>query len=141
MNKASSGKKPLPLARRLLISSLLVMLIAALALVYLRFSEKPVEGSKQITLSVVSSTGETTHYPLRTDAQFLVQAMKEAEGLTFSGEQGPYGLMIHTVNGELADYNVNGAYWSFLINGEYGNYGADSQPIEDGDSIEIAYTR
>ena len=78
MNKASSGKKPLPLTRRLLISSLLVMLVAALALVYLRFSEKPVEGSKQITLSVVSSTGETTHYPLRTDAQFLVQAMEEA---------------------------------------------------------------
>lgn len=141
MNKASSGKKPLPLAKRLLISSLLVMLVAALVLVYLRFSEKPVTGSKQITLSVVSSAGETTHYPLRTDAQFLIQAMEEAEGLTFSGKQGPYGLMIDTVNGELADYNVNGAYWSFRINGEYGNYGADSQPIEDGDAIEIAYTR
>lgn len=119
----------------------LALLIAALVLVYAVFREKPVSGGKQITIEVVNSAGQSKVYPVSTDAEFLLGAMTDAEGLTFTGIEGPYGLMISTVNGETADYDVDQSYWSFTVNGEYCNYGASEQPVEDGDAFAIVYTR
>ena len=119
----------------------LILLAAALAVVYAVFGAKPTEGSKQITISVVNSKAETTTYSLKTDAQYLRQAMDEAEGLTYTGTEGPYGIMITAVNGETADYSVDASYWSFNVNGEYCNYGVDEQPVNDGDAFSIVYTK
>ena len=138
MNK--TAKRTLNI-KKLLGAALLVLLIAALSFVYVTFHEKAVSGSKNITIEVINSAAESETYSLRTDAQYLLDAMKEAEGLTFSGSEGPYGLMITEVNGETADYNVNGAYWGFSVNGAYCNYGASEQPVEDGDAFVIAYTK
>jgi hypothetical protein len=66
--------------------------------------------------------------------------MDEADGLTYSGTEGQYGLMVDTVNGIRADYNLDGAYWSFYVNDSYCNYGISEQPIEDGDVFAIVYT-
>lgn len=118
----------------------LVAAVVLFAVVYLIFSPKPVSGSKSITINVVDDKQETTAYQLNTDAEFLRQAMEEAEGLTFSGAESQYGLMIDTVNGLVADYNTNGAYWSFTVNGEYSNLGIDTQPVNDGDKFDIVYT-
>lgn len=118
----------------------LVAVVAILAIVYNLFREKPVEGSKAITIEVTGKEGETQNYQLKTDAEYLRQAMEEAEGLTFSGAESEYGLMVDTVNGETADYSVDGAYWGFYVNGEYCNYGIDTQPVEDGDAFGIVYT-
>jgi len=127
--------------KRILAASLFALLIAALALVYVTFSEKAAEGSKAITITVVNSAAQETAYALKTDALYLRQAMDECEGLTYEGSEGPYGLMISSVNGEIADYNVNGAYWGFFVNDQYCNYGIDEQPVEDGDAFVIAYTK
>lgn len=118
----------------------LVAVIAILAAIFVIFREKPVEGSKSITIEVVKKSSESQNYELKTDAEYLRQAMEEADGLTFSGTEGEYGLMIDTVNGETADYNVDGAYWAFYVNGEYCMYGIDTQPVEDGDAFSIIYT-
>ena len=118
----------------------LLAVILILGAVYFVFRAKPVEGSKDITIEVVNKAQETTSYEINTDAEYLRQAMEEAEGLTFSGTESEFGLMIDTVNGEVADYNVDGAYWSFYVNGEYCNYGIDTQPVMDGDVFQIAYT-
>ena len=98
------------------------------------------EGSKSITIEVVNKAEENTNYELKTDAEYLRQAMEEAEGLTFSGTESEYGMMVETVNGEKADYNIDGAYWGFYVNGEYCNNGIDTQPVEDGDVFSIVYT-
>ncbi|MBQ4263948.1 MAG: DUF4430 domain-containing protein [Clostridia bacterium] len=127
--------------KRVLAAACLLLLVAALAAVYAVFSEKPVSGSKSITISVINSAAQEKTYPLHTDAQFLRQAMDECESLAYSGTEGPYGEMIDTVNGERADYTLDGAYWSFSVNGQYCNYGIDQQPVEDGDAFTIAYTR
>ena len=79
-------------------------------------------------------------YQLKTDAAYLREAMEEAEGLSFSGAESEYGMMVDTVNGVTADFNADGAYWSFYVNGEYCNYGIDTQPVEDGDVFSIVYT-
>lgn len=134
--------KSMSTSKKKTIIALIALIIAAalLAGVYFIFAQKPVAGSKSIVIEVVSAAGETKSYALRTDAEYLRGAMEQAEGLSFEGTEGPYGMMVSTVNGETADYSQNGAYWSFYVNGEYCNYGIDSQPVEDGDSFAIVYT-
>lgn len=120
-----------------------IVLIAAIAVfsgIYFLFGAKPVAGSKALTIEVVDDRQETTAYQVHTDAEFLRQAMEETENLSFSGTESEYGMMVDTVNGLTADYNTNGAYWSFYVNGEYCNYGIDSQPVLDGDTFSIRYT-
>jgi len=137
----SNAKKTRFSAKKALAAALLLLLAAALVMVYAVFGAKPVSGSKNVTISVVNSNAETTTYSLKTDAEFLRQAMDEAEGLTYTGTEGPYGLMLSSVNGETADFSVDGAYWSITVNGEYGNYGVDEQPVMDGDAFALVYTR
>lgn len=108
--------------------------------VYFAFREKPVEGSKSITIEVVNKAGESTVYEVHTDAEYLRQAMEEAEGLTFTGSEGEFGMMVESVNEETADYAADGAYWAFFVNDEYCNYSIDQQPVADGDAFRIAYT-
>lgn len=118
----------------------LVVLVALMVVLYINFREKPVQGSKEITIEVVSKEQESTMYELKTDAEFLRQAIEETDGLKVEGEESEFGLMVDTVNGEKADYNTDGAYWSFYVNGEYCNYGIDTQPVLDGDAFRIEYT-
>ncbi len=126
--------------KKLLGIGLIVVLVAVMALAYGKFREKPVEGSKNITIEVVNSKEESKVYELKTDAEYLLEAMEEAEGLAFEGEEGEFGMSIMTVNGETADFNVDASYWSFYVNDEYCNYGVSEQPVEDGDAFAIVYT-
>lgn len=122
---------------------ILVVVVATMALLYAKFREKPVEGSKNITIEVVNSENESELYELKTDAEFLEQAMDEAkdQGLTYEANEGPYGLEVSKVNGERAVFELDGAYWAFYVNGEYCNYGISQQPVEDGDAFEIVYEK
>lgn len=126
--------------KKLLGIGLIVVLVVIMALAYGKFREKPVEGSKNITIEVVNSKEESKVYELKTDAEYLLEAMEEAEGLAFEGEEGEFGMSIMTVNGETADFNVDASYWSFYVNDEYCNYGVSEQPVEDGDAFAIVYT-
>ncbi len=127
--------------KKILGAGLLAVLVIVLTTLYFVFREKPVEGSKAITIEVINSAQESKMYELNTDAKFLKQAMEEADGLTFSGTEGDYGLMIDMINGESAVFTENGAYWSFYVNGAYCNYGIAEQPVEDGDAFQIIYTK
>ena len=118
----------------------LVVVVGLMALLYAKFSAKPVEGSKDITIEVVDNEKKSTVYELKTDAEYLRQAMEEAEGLTFEGDESEYGLMVNTVNGLTADYTKDKAYWGFYVNGEYCMNGIDTQPVIDGDAFKIEYT-
>ena len=123
----------------LLAVALLVVVLAALAAVFFIFRPKPAEGSKSITIEVVNSAQESKVYELKTDAEYLRQAMEEAQGLEFDGTESEFGLTLETVNGEDTDFN-NGSYWGIFVNGEYGMCGIDSQPVYDGDAFRLEYT-
>ena len=127
-------------SKKILAVTLVAVLVAALALVYVAYSEKTVEGMKEVTIEVVMADETSTVYEVSTDGEYLIDAMNEADGLTFEGEDGIYGLSISSVNGVRADYTLDGAYWAFYVGGEYCNYGVSEQPIEDGDSFSIVYT-
>ena len=119
----------------------IVVLVVGMLFVYNNFKEKPVEGSKAITIEVVNSAQESKRYELKTDAEYLAEAMEEVEELELVTVDGPYGLMIEEVNGERAVYEEDNAYWSIMVNGEYGNYGISEQPVEDGDEFQLVYTK
>ncbi len=121
---------------------ILVVLIAVFALAYNRFSAKATAGSKNIVLEVTNGEGETTSYELATDAEYLRDAMDEivaSDDFSYEGTESDYGIMIETINGETADYTTDGAYWALYVNGEYGMYGADQQPVADGDTYTWVY--
>lgn len=116
--------------------------VVLLGAVYYFTRPETSKGAKEVEITVVNKEGEKTEYQIDTDAEYLQQAMDEAkeEGLTYSGTEGEYGLMVDTVNGEKAVFEEDGAYWGFSVNGEYCNYGIAEQPVADGDEFEIAYT-
>lgn len=118
----------------------LVVLIAALLIIFNVFREKPVAGNKAIILEVLNQEGQTSEYQVQTDAEFLRQAMEEAKDFTFDGEEGDFGFTLYTINGETHNWNVDGSYWCVYVNGEYGMYGIDSQPVKDGDVYRFEYT-
>lgn len=117
----------------------LVVLIAALLVIFNVFREKPVKGSKTITLEVLNQENQTSEYQVKTDAEYLRQAMEEAKDFTFDGEEGDYGFTLYTVNGETHNWNTDGSYWAVYVNGEYAQYGIESQPVKDGDVYRFEY--
>jgi len=118
-----------------------VVLIAAMVGAYFAFGPKTQEGAKTVIIEVIDKEEKTTTYEIHTDAEYLIDVMNEAkeQGFSFEGEDGQYGLTIHTVNGLKADFNVDSSYWGFYVNGEYCNYGVSEQPVADGDTFTIQY--
>ncbi len=92
-----------------------------------------------ITVQIKGSDGNITEFAITTASEFLRGAL-EQESL-IEGEESEYGLYVKVVNGERADYDKDGAYWSFLKNGEYLMTGIDTTPIDDGDVFAIEYTK
>ena len=117
----------------------LVLVAAAMVIGYKYLKPETQTGAKAVQITVVSEDGSEKPYQVQTDAEYLKGVMDEAEGLTYSGTEGDYGLMIDTVNGETASYEENGAYWAFSVNDEYCNYGIAEQPAADGDEFKIVY--
>ena len=119
---------------------ILAVLAVAFGLIYMKFAPKAQKGAKELSIEVVDNKEKSKKYTVHTDAKYLRQALEETEGLTIEGTESEYGLMVQSVNGIKADYDTNGAYWSFYLNGEYCNYGIAQQPVKDGESYKIVYT-
>ena len=92
------------------------------------------EGAKTCTVKVTVGNHNVT-FTLHTDEEFLGAALFAHELIT--GEEGPYGLYMETVNGVRAVWEEDGTYWALYINGDYGMTGVDTTPIADGDSFEL----
>ena len=93
------------------------------------------EGSKAFEFTVVDKEGNTHLYLIHTDAEMVGTALMELE--LISGEEGPYGLYIKSVLGQVLDYETDGMYWGFYVNGEYAMLGVDQTPITEGDSYML----
>lgn len=97
------------------------------------------EGSKTLTIEIVHGDGQTKEFTIRTDAEYLGQALMENEKLGVIGEDGPYGLYIKEVDGEKAS-DADQTFWSVSLSGESLMVGADQQPIADGEHYELVLT-
>ena len=124
---------------------LTVVAIVAVALVAVglfalyRFTrEDPQVGGKNITVTVTHKDGTKNAFKYSTDAQYLGALLVE-KGL-IQGDDGPYGLMIHTVDGEKADWDVDQSYWAVYEGEAYATTGIDQIVITDGAAYGLVYT-
>ena len=88
------------------------------------------EGETKFLFTVVDKEGSETFFEIYTDEEIVGNALLEL-GI-IEGEEGAYGLFVKSVNGIVADYDVDKTYWAFYINGEYAMSGVDTTTIEDG---------
>ncbi len=95
-------------------------------------------GEKTVVLEV-AVLDNSVDFTIKTDAVTLGEALKEHS--LIEGDEGEFGLYIKKVNGILADYNVNRAYWAFSKNGETMLSGVDTTEILNGDNYELTYTK
>lgn len=96
------------------------------------------DGSNSIDVKVTAEEKNIT-FTVYTDEETLGDALLEHN--LISGDKGPYGLYVKTVNGIYADYNITKSYWSVNKNGEYMMTGVDSEKIENGNLYEFIYTK
>lgn len=93
------------------------------------------EGAVTFTFEVVCGENKVT-FTVNTDEEMLGDALLGV-GLV-EGEEGPYGLYVKRVNGVLADYDVDGYFWSLYVGGEAAMVGVDGTPVEAGGVYRLA---
>ena len=99
----------------------------------------PVQGMKTVTLEVIHGDGSSASFSVTTDAGTLGDALRSVDGL-ISGDDGPYGLMVNTVDGETADWNRDQSWWCLTRDGERLDTGVDGTVISDGEHYAFTYT-
>lgn len=120
-----------------IICAVLAVLIAAFAIIYFATREAPAEGAKEITFTVVHADKSEKVFELHTDAEYLGEVLK-VENIV-AGDEGEFGLYIHTADGETADAEKQ-EWWCLTKGGEALNTGADMTVIHDGDAYELTFT-
>ena len=115
----------------------LVLLVAVFFTAYQILHPKGDEGSKTIQFTVVVNNETIKSDDIRTDAQYLRQALEEER--LIEGEESTYGLWVTTVAGRVADSSKE-EWWALYKNGELSMTGVDNTPLEDGDHIEYRLT-
>lgn len=96
------------------------------------------KGEKTVEVEVKVEEQSVT-FTIHTDADTLGAALLEHE--LIAGEDGQFGIYVKSVNGIVADYDVNKSYWGFYQNGEYLMSGVDTTAIVGGEHFEIVYSK
>lgn len=122
-------------------SVLSLVLVAAMVLMFAGCGQTPQEPEtpqnqqeiqeKSFAFEVVDLDGTKKDFTVKYDDEKSVGEALVKAGL-ISGSDGPYGLMVESVNGKKYTYEEDKVYWAFYIDGEYAMTGVDSTPIEDG---------
>ena len=118
----------------LVAASLLLVLLAGAAACWFFLRPQGLPGIKEITVEVTHGDGIVNIFEIQTDEEYLGAALSQ-EGL-IQGEQGPFGLYIHTVDSETAQSEQQ-EWWGYTKSGQYVEYGVDLCPLADGDSYEF----
>lgn len=125
--------------RKLWIGVVALLLVAGLmGWLWMGSREQAVQGGKEIAVTVVHKDTTEKVFEYDTEAEYLGELLME-EGLV-EGESGQYGLMIDTVDGETADWNVDKSYWAIFIGEDYATTGADGIALTDGGQYSLVYT-
>jgi hypothetical protein len=96
------------------------------------------EGAKSFELTIVDKEGVSHLYQIHTDEEMVGFALIKHE--LIEGEEGPYGMYIHSVEGEKAVYEEDNAYWAFYVGEDYANQGIDQTPIHNNTVYKLVWT-
>lgn len=115
----------------------LVVVLAAAGLLYMKFKPGTTAGEKEITVKVSALENGEESFTYQTDAEYLGEVLTANK--LIEGESGQYGLFITTANGVKADDSKQ-QWWCITKGGEQVNTSADQTPIQDGDQFELTLT-
>lgn len=115
-----------------------VALVGLFAGLFLTSRPTPVSGMKSVTVEVVHSDKSTKTFHFETNLDYLGELLQE-EQLVVS-QQGAYGMYITEVDGEVAIFEENNAYWALFEDDSYAMQGVDATVLEDGDMFSLVYT-
>ena len=115
----------------------LVVVLAAAGLLYMKFKPGTTAGDKEITVKVSALENGEESFTYQTDAEYLGEVLTANK--LIEGESGQYGLFITTANGVKADDSKQ-QWWCITKGGEQVNTSADQTPIQDGDQFELTLT-
>ena len=125
--------------KKLVIASMVfVLIVGAMLGLWLSSRQDTTQGIKTVTVSVVHGDGTEKNISYETTAEYLGTLILEEK--LAEGKEGPYGLEISTVDGELADWNTNKSYWALYIGEDYATTGADGVVLTDGGVYRLVYT-
>ena len=118
------------------LTSLLALLMLAALLLGVWYTTRPdtTAGEKELTISVIHGDGSTNTFPIKTDAEYLAEALVTHE--IVEDNQSTYGLYILTADGETADESKQ-EWWCITRGGESLMTGASETPIADGETYEL----
>ena len=115
------------------VAFVIVLAIAAFVC-WASFEPQALESVKSVTVTVTHSDGSVRSEQFETTAKLLSDALEDH--IDIDGEESEFGFLLKAVDGEYAD-NAEGVWWVFDVNGVRGEYGADAQPIADGDEFSF----
>ena len=117
-----------------ILAAVFVAVIAILGVAFFALKPGAEDGMKNYTLEVILADGTLTTHELKTDEEYLGQALLNEK--LIEGSNGDYGLFVTTVNGVTAN-SENQEWWCLTVNHEEWMYGIDQTPVTDGYHYEL----
>ena len=118
----------------------LVLIIGAMAGLYLSSRPQAVEGGKNVTVVIIHKDGTRKELQYATDAEFLADLLLEKELVTgYASEE--YGFTIESVDGITLDWATDGAYWALYEGEEYATESAAGIVLTEGGVYKLVYEK
>jgi hypothetical protein len=116
----------------------LVLVVAVMAGLYATTRQESVEGAKAVTIVIVHKDGTEKTLEYNTDLGYLSELLLEKELVTgYASEE--YGFTVESVDGVVADWAVDGAYWALYEGDEYATTSAAGIVLVDGGVYKLIY--
>ena len=116
----------------------LVLVVAAMAGIYLSTRPEAEAGTKNVTVVIVHKDGTQKELNFTTDHENLAALLLEKELVT-GYESEEFGFTIESVDGVTADWAVDGAYWALYEGEEYATTSAAGILLTDGGVYKLIY--
>ena len=116
----------------------LVLVMALLAGVFYATRPQSVEGAKTVSIVIIHKDGTQKDLEFTTQAENLAQLLQE-ENLVTGYASEEYGFTIESVDGVVADWAVDGAYWALYEGEEYATTSAAGIMLTEGGVYKLIY--
>jgi hypothetical protein len=97
------------------------------------------EGANSFLFEVVTDEEMSYFWVVYTDYTMVGDALLEHN--LVQGEMTDFGLFVLEINGIVADFDTNGAFWAFYVDGDFAMAGVMETEIEPDTIYAFVYTR
>lgn len=116
----------------------LVAVIAVMAGLFLANRPQAVEGSKKVQIVIIHKDGTEKKLEYATDLEFLSELLLEKE-LATGYVSDEYGFTVESVDGVVADWAADSAYWALYEGDTYATTSASGIVLVDGGVYKLIY--